>query len=141
SDTAAGPIGRDGVRPADIIAPDSGLRNAAAVSWDSMGAGARTPLWPYVRGIGHYDIAGMPPGVHVGMPSPAVTMVLPLGAPLDLAMPAIGRRAMSSCVAGLHDHPAAIHHDGSQRGIQIALAPLGLRLLLGIPGAELARTA
>jgi AraC-like DNA-binding protein len=105
-----------------------------------MGAGHH-PLWPFVRGIHHYDIAGMPAGVHVGMPSASVTMVLALGPELDLQMPAFGRRSMACSVAGLHEGPAAIHHDGTQRGIQLELSPLGTRALLGIPAAELAGTA
>jgi AraC-like DNA-binding protein len=106
-----------------------------------MGALRPTALWPLVRSMRHYDIAGMPPGVHIGMPSATVTLVIPLGAPLDLAMPAIGRRAMTSCVSGLHDGPAAIHHDGTQRGLQLDLAPLGVRTLFGVPAADLAHTA
>jgi AraC-like DNA-binding protein len=103
--------------------------------------GSASRLWPFVRRLRHYDIVGSAAGVHVGMPSPAVTMVLALGPDLDLQMPAIGRRCMSTCLAGLHDHPAAIHHDGMQRGIQLDLSPLGLAALVGVPAAELAGTA
>jgi len=103
--------------------------------------GCASRLWPFVRRLRHYDIVGSAAGVHVGMPSPAVTMVLALGPDLDLQMPAIGRRPMRTCLAGLHDHPAAIHHDGTQRGIQLDLSPLGLAALVGMPAAELAGTA
>lgn len=106
-----------------------------------MAAHRPAALWPLVRSMRHYDIAGMPPGVHIGMPSATVTVVIPLEAPLDLAMPSIGRRAMSSCISGLHDGPASIHHDGTQRGLQLDLAPLGVWTLFGVPAADLAHTA
>ena len=38
-----------------------------------------------------------------------------------------------STVSGLHAHPAEIHHDGHQRGLQLALTPAGARALLGVP--------
>ena len=41
-------------------------------------------------------------------------------------------------MSGLHAAPAAIHHDGTQRGIQLGLTTAGARALLGVPAAELA---
>jgi len=45
---------------------------------------------------------------------------------------------MTSCLGGLHTAPALVTHDGRQSGIQLALSPLGARVLLGMPAAELA---
>jgi AraC-like DNA-binding protein len=40
-------------------------------------------------------------------------------------------------LGGLHTRPAIIRHDGRQSGIQLALRPLGARMLLGLPAGEL----
>ncbi|MGW1988974.1 helix-turn-helix domain-containing protein [Embleya sp. NPDC001921] len=44
----------------------------------------------------------------------------------------------SSFVAGLHDGPAIVEHDGRQSGIQLDLTPLGAYTLLGLPLVEIA---
>lgn len=99
------------------------------------------PLAPHVRRLHHYDLAGYPPGSHTGMPSTAVTLVVPLDQELDLALPAGPRLRMTSCLAGLHDGPVTIDHDGTQRGLQVELDPLSLSRLLGVPAAALAGRA
>ena len=43
-----------------------------------------------------------------------------------------------STVSGLHTGPAAIHHHGHQRGVQLALTTAGARALFGLPAAALA---
>ncbi|MFE3199486.1 helix-turn-helix domain-containing protein [Embleya sp. NPDC059237] len=43
-----------------------------------------------------------------------------------------------SFVAGLHDGPTLVEHDGRQAGIQLDLTPLGAYTLLGLPLAEIA---
>ena len=42
-----------------------------------------------------------------------------------------------STVSGLHPGPAAIHHEGTQKGIQLGLSTAGVRALLGASAAEL----
>ena len=44
-----------------------------------------------------------------------------------------------SVAGGLMRRSVAIHHDGRQRGVQVALTPLGARALYGMPAAELAQ--
>ncbi len=105
---------------------------------------ARQPgpaLRPYVTWLHAYDVSGFPAGEHVGMPSSGITLVIPLGASLELSMPGTARRAMASCLAGLHDGPVTIHHQGTQRGVQLALTPLGLQRLLGVPAGAVAHQA
>ena len=97
----------------------------------------RAALAAYVSSLQHYDIDGFPAGDHVGLPSTTVTLVIPVDEPLDLSMPLPTRRRLNVCLAGLHDGPATIHHNGTQRGIQLALSPLHLRKLLGVPAAEI----
>lgn len=95
-------------------------------------------LRPHVRSMHHYDLAGYPPGEHIGLPSPTLTLVVPLDPLLEISGPRIPRQSMSSCLAGLGDAPVTIHHDGVQRGLQLALTPLGIERLLGLPAAALA---
>ena len=97
-------------------------------------------LRPYVASLVAYDVDLGGPGVHRGLPSTSLTFVLPLDAPLEVSWAAdpASRRAGWSSVSGLHAAPAAIHHDGHQTGIQLALTVAGARALLGLPAAELA---
>jgi AraC-like DNA-binding protein len=98
-------------------------------------------LRPYVASLQVYDVAfAHGPGVHVGMPSTTLTFVLPLDEPLDVAWPddPSSRARTWASVSGIHARPAAIHHGGSQRGIQLALTTGGARVLFGVPARELA---
>jgi AraC-like DNA-binding protein len=97
-------------------------------------------LRPYVAWLVAYDVDMGGPGVHRGLPSTSLTFVLPLDAPLDVSWAGDpgSRRASWSSLSGLHAAPAAIHHDGHQTGIQLALTVAGARALFGLPAAELA---
>jgi AraC-like DNA-binding protein len=101
-------------------------------------AGVPTVLAPYVTSLVAYDVDLGEPGVHRGLPSTSLTLVLPMGEPLDVGW-ADGRARGSrwATVSGLHAAPAAIHHDGRQRGVQVGLTTAGARALLGVPAAEL----
>jgi len=68
-----------------------------------------------------------------------VTVVLPLGDPLDVAWldERGSRRRAWSVVAGLHVRPAVLRHDGRMRGLQVSLTPWGARMLLGVPAGEM----
>jgi AraC-like DNA-binding protein len=96
-------------------------------------------LAPYVASLREYDVDLGAPGLHRGLPSTSLTFVLPLGEPLDVSWAGSpsGRRPVWSSVSGLHARPAEIHHDGRQRGVQLALTPAGASALLGIPAAAL----
>jgi AraC-like DNA-binding protein len=89
------------------------------------------------RAVG-YRIAGYPAGVHVGMPSGTVTLVVPLDAPLTVTDGGSGPTAYGSVLAGLSTAPAHIHHDGNQHGVQLALRPGAVRALFGVRAAEVA---
>jgi AraC-like DNA-binding protein len=97
-------------------------------------------LAPYVASVTAYDVDLGAPGVHRGLPGTTLTFVLPVGEPLDVGWQGRpGSRARRwSTVSGLHAHPAEIHHDGHQAGVQLALTTAGARALLGMPAAELA---
>ncbi|MCR1780997.1 helix-turn-helix transcriptional regulator [Nocardioides carbamazepini] len=86
-----------------------------------------------------YDVDFGAPGTHRGLPSTTLTLVLPLDDPLRVSWagrPATLHAAWGS-LSGLHTEPATIHHDGSQRGVQLALTLEGARVLLGRPAADL----
>jgi AraC-like DNA-binding protein len=96
-------------------------------------------LRSYVTSLVAYDSDLGAPGVHRGLPSTSLTVVLPLEEPLDVGWADGSARAKRwSTVSGLHAAPAAIHQDGPQRGIQLGLATAGARALLGVPAAALA---
>ena len=103
----------------------------------------RPRAWPapYVRAVWPYEVTyASGPGTHAGLPSTDVTFVLPLDEPLTVSWvdePATRSTSWAS-VSGLHARPAAIHHAGRQRGIQLAVTPAGARALWGVPAAALA---
>jgi AraC-like DNA-binding protein len=102
-------------------------------------AAVPTVLAPYVTSLVAYDVDVGEPGVHRGLPSTELTFVLPLGAPLDVGWASGEARARRwATVSGLHAAPAAIHHDGTQTGVQLGLSTAGARALLGLPARELA---
>jgi hypothetical protein len=98
-------------------------------------------LSPYVAALHVYDVAyAAGPGIHVGMPSTTLTFVLPLDEPIEVSWadrPASLTRSWAS-VSGVYPQPAAIHHHGHQRGLQLALTTAGARVLFGVPASELA---
>jgi AraC-like DNA-binding protein len=94
-----------------------------------------------VRTYHGYRYVAFPAGVHRGLPSPDITVVLALGPPTrmtampDPADPPAEFRALAS---GLGTRAVGIAHDGEQYGVQLDLTPLGARRLLGVPAGELA---
>jgi AraC-like DNA-binding protein len=98
-------------------------------------------LRPYVAWYSGYRLAGQPPGRHRGLPSPYVTMIITLDDPLELAVPTDPRQPAArytTLLGGLHTTPVIITHPGRQSGIQLAVKPLGARVLFGLPAGELA---
>lgn len=80
------------------------------------------------------------PGVHHGLPSSTLTVVVSFDEPLDVEWQSdpASRGRHWAMVSGLHAEPALIHHNGHQHGVQLALTPLGARVLLGAPAGALA---
>ncbi|MCD0451907.1 helix-turn-helix domain-containing protein [Actinocorallia sp. API 0066] len=102
------------------------------VSW-RPGPGLR----PYLGPVYGYRQDGGAPGVHRGVASPWLTVILTWDEPLRLAEGA-GTQGYGDLVGGLHLAPETIVHDGRQCGIQVALHPRGALALLGVPAGELA---
>jgi AraC-like DNA-binding protein len=76
---------------------------------------------------------------HVGMPSPALTLVLTFDEPVISGFERFGDDAESAHVVlgGLHTRPAYIAQPRVQSGIQLAVRPLALRRMFGVPAGEL----
>jgi len=99
-------------------------------------------LRPYVAARIPYDVDFGAPGVHRGLPATTLTLVLPIGEPLRTSWTAVGEamHVSWSTLSGLHASPAAVHHDGAQVGVQVALTVAGARAVLGVPAGALAGT-
>ena len=98
-------------------------------------------LRPHVAAGTGYLQEGLAPGVHRGLPSPFLTVVVTLDEPLVLAAHPDPRQApgrYDGLIGGLHTTPALIEHPGRQAGLQLSLTPAGARALLGVPAGALA---
>src|SRR5699024_10267498 len=89
-----------------------------------------------------YHSAGRHPRVHRGLPSPYLTVILSLAAPITtghgpahLDSPAAHRNDV--LVAALHTAPAYVRQPAHEAGIQLAVHPLAARALFGVPAREL----
>jgi AraC-like DNA-binding protein len=107
---------------------------------ESVAARVHPALRPFIAtAVGYRQEA--PAAVHRGLPSPHLTLVVPLDAPLVLAAHPDPRQApdrYDALLGGLHTRPALISQCGAQAGVQLSLTPLGARALLGVPAGELA---
>ncbi|MET2714988.1 helix-turn-helix domain-containing protein [Streptomyces harbinensis] len=98
-------------------------------------------LREYVDSYVGFDLRGFPTGVHCGPPGRALTAVISLSEPLEVAAGVDDGSPVTrfgSVAGGLMARSVAIHHDGRQQGVRIALTPLGARAVYGMPSAELA---
>ncbi|HVW43555.1 MAG TPA: AraC family transcriptional regulator [Amycolatopsis sp.] len=79
-------------------------------------------------------------GVHRGLPSRHVTLIISLADPIRLIeMPRPGEAGadLVAAVGGMHLRPVLIAQDRFQSGIHIELDPLGVPALFGVSSAEL----
>jgi AraC-like DNA-binding protein len=98
-------------------------------------------LRPYVAPYLGYRQTGDLPGMHRGLPSPYLTLIVTIDEPVDIvrhADPGQPPGRFITIVGGLHASPVLIRHPGSQSGVSILLSPLGARALLGLPAGEIA---
>lgn len=84
-----------------------------------------------------YDFTGLPPGVHYGLPSTTLTLIITFGIPL-LMSDRVNHdlQPYDVLIAGLHTTPAIIGHTGAMQGIQLDLTPFAARQLFAAPAAE-----
>lgn len=94
------------------------------------------PLRHYVAAAYGYVVAPLPGGIHRGLPSRHLTLVIDLGAPLTVS--GLGQRVSAQgIVSGLHTRPAVIDSSRPQEGLQYALTPAAAKVLLGVSAPEL----
>ena len=97
-------------------------------------------LAPAVTRCTGYRMTGFAAGRHAGLPSPSLTLIVSFDDPLTLSRlpdPCASPVRHWTMIGGLHTRPATIEHDGNQHGIQLDVTPLGARMLLGRPAADL----
>lgn len=116
------------------------LPTATGASTSQLAARPAAPLRRLVNRYTWHRFEGFPSGVHQGLPSRHVTVMLSLEDPFDIvAMPgAQAPASFRSFAGGLHTAPASVAHDGRGCGIGIELTALGARRLLGMPASGLA---
>lgn len=108
---------------------------------EMVAARPRPRLTALVAGYTGYRIKGAGPGVHRGLPSRHLTVIVTLDGTVDLAAmpdPTQPPASFTALAGGLHSSPVLISHNGYQHGIHVDLTPLGSRILFGHPAGELA---
>lgn len=86
-----------------------------------------------------YDIAGLPAGMHLGLPSGTLTFIVSINEPLYQYDEATERvEGFDVLLAGLHLRRTLIRHRGAMAGIQINLSPLTPRAFFDTPAAGFA---
>jgi hypothetical protein len=112
-------------------------------AWEHLPAArVPAPLAPHVVAMDGYCAEGLAPGVHRGLPSAGLTLVLSLERPLRTAPTeeawADGvRDEQWVSLGGLHTRPAMVEQPGRWAGVQLTLHPVGVRRLLGVPASDL----
>jgi AraC-like DNA-binding protein len=107
-------------------------------------AATRAPaahLRPFLQGYVGYVETAPGPVIRRELPNTAVVLIVEFGAPIRISAPGSltpGESFPGGFVAGLTDAFTLTRHDGTQRGLQVNLTPLGARALFGLPLSELA---
>ena len=96
-------------------------------------------LRPLIDAYIGYRIPGRP-GVHRGLPSRHLTLIVSIGDPIDVVAQSDPRQAPDRyrfVAGGLQARPALIATPALQEGVAVELTPLGSRAVLGLPAAAL----
>jgi len=97
-------------------------------------------LRPFISQYAGFRFSGLPPGVHVGLPSSDVDLIISLGGPIDLVqMPNTTQRpsAFTALVGGLQQAPVIVRQTGEAFGVHVFIKPFGVRAVLGVAGADI----
>ena len=112
----------------------------ADLVYESVSASPAPELCGLVGRYHGYRYVGSDPGVHYGVPSRYLTLIISLGPPIEL-QPSPGATTeggvFDALLGGLHTTPAIIRDPGHGLGIRVELSPLGARALLGLPAGAL----
>lgn len=87
-----------------------------------------------------FKVSGLPPGLHFGLPSSDVDVIISLARPIDVVrMPNREQRpgSFSALVSGLQHAPAIVRQGGDAFGLHVFIKPLGVRAILGVGSADI----
>jgi AraC-like DNA-binding protein len=98
-------------------------------------------LRPFIARYAGFRVSGLPAGIHLGLPSSAVDLIISLGRPVEVVkMPRPTQQqpsTLTALVSGLQNSPAIVRQHGSAFGLHVFIKPLGVRAILGVSSAEL----
>lgn len=102
-------------------------------------SGTSTVGVPGVRAIG-YRVHELPPAVHLGLPSPWLTLIVPIEQPVRAALSLSelpDAPPLDVLVGGLGVQPAYISQASARTDIQVSVHPLAARMVFGAPAGQL----
>ena len=97
-------------------------------------------LRPFISHYAGFRVSGLPAGVHFGLPSSSVDLIVSLGHSIELERTPNSTQAASSFIAfvrGLRDTPAIVRQGSEAFGLHVFIEPLGCRAILGVGGADI----
>ena len=97
-------------------------------------------LRPFMSHYAGARAQGVTPGIHAGLPSRHVDLIISLAGPIEIIRmpgPAPGPAAFAAFVSGLQDAPAAVRMGADLDLLHLFLKPHGVRAILGVSSREL----
>src|ERR1700742_604593 len=97
-------------------------------------------LRPFITQYAGFSLSGLPSGVHFGLPSTGVDLIISLDRPIEVVqMPNSTQRpsALTALVSGLQDAPAIVRQVGNAFGLHVFIKPLGVRAILDVASSEI----
>ncbi len=98
-------------------------------------------LRPFITQYAGYRVSGLPSGVHFGLPSSGIDLIISLGGPIEvMKMPNLTQQpsVLAALVSGLQVRPAMVRQEDNAFGLHVFIKPLGVRAILGVASAEIA---
>ncbi len=97
-------------------------------------------LRSFITKYAGFRISGLPSGVHFGLPSSGVHLIISLGNPIELLQTpncAESPLAFTAFVSGLHDRPAIVRQNDKAFGLHVFIKPLGVKAILGVASPDI----
>jgi AraC-like DNA-binding protein len=97
-------------------------------------------LRPFITRYAGFRVSGFPPGVHFGLPSSDISLIISLGHPIEVVqMPNCVQRplTLTAFVSGLQDRPAIVRQHSNAFGLHVFIKPLGVRTILRVASKEI----
>ena len=97
-------------------------------------------LRAFITQYAGFMVSGLAPGVHFGLPSSDLDVIISLAGPIDVVrMPNRTQHpaSFSALVSGLQHAPTLVRQGGRAFGLHVFIKPLGVRPILGVGSADL----